>query len=69
MSLHVVQLMVMAVGTVGCGVVDLCGSESTILIALLVMFVVVVYKNGKFNIHDGGIGGLYLGMCHNFQIE
>ncbi len=59
MCLHVVQLMVMAVGTVGCGVVDLCGSESTILIAF-----VVAYKNRKYNIHDqvGGIGGLYLGM-------
>ncbi len=38
--------MVMAVGTVGCGVVDLCGSESTILIAFVVSFV-VAYKNRK----------------------
>ncbi len=51
MSLHVVQLMVMAVGTVGCGVVDLCGSEATILIAFVVSFV-VAYKNRKYNIHD-----------------
>ncbi len=27
-SLHLVQLKVMAVGTVGCGVVDLCGSNA-----------------------------------------
>ncbi len=61
--------MVMAVGTVDCGVVDLCGSESTILIAFVVLFV-FAYKNRKCNIHDqvGGIGGLYLGMWHNFQI-
>ncbi len=43
MSLRLVQLNVMAVGTVGCGVVDLCGSESTILIAFVVLFV-VAYK-------------------------
>ena len=48
MSLHlVVQLKVMAVGTVGCGVVDLCGSnafpvlESTILIAFVVLFMAI----------------------------
>ncbi len=48
MSLRLVQLKVMAVGTVGCGVVDLCGSESTILIASVVLFV-VAYKS---KIHD-----------------
>ncbi len=48
MSLHLVQLKVMAVGTVGRGVVDLCGSESTILIAFVVLFV-VAYKNRKYN--------------------
>ena len=46
MSLRLVQLKVMAVGTVGCGVVDLCGSneflviESTILTGFVVLFVV-----------------------------
>ncbi len=60
MSLHVVQLKVMAVGTVGCGVVDLCGSnafpvQSTILIGRVVLFVVAC-KN-KFIEHyvSGGI--------------
>ncbi len=68
MCLHVVQLMVMAVGTIGCGVVDLCGSESTILIAFVVLFV-AAYKNRKFNIHYARwyFGELYLGMWHNFQ--
>ncbi len=52
--MHVVQLKVMAVGTVGCGVVDLCGSnafpvlESTILIGCLVLFVVAC-KNKRYN--------------------
>ena len=50
MSLHLVQLKVMAVGTVGCSVVDLCGSnlfpllESTILIAFVVLLVVICIK-------------------------
>ncbi len=45
--------MVMAVGTVGCGVVDLCGSESTILIAFVVLFV-VAYINININIKGEG---------------
>ncbi len=57
MFLHVVQLKVMAVGTVGCGVVDLCGSnaysflvlKSTISIGCLVLFVVAC-KNNSLNI-------------------
>ncbi len=46
MSLHLVQLKVMAVGTVGCGVVNLCGSNtfpvlgSTILIAFAFLVLV-----------------------------
>ncbi len=58
MFLHVVQLKVMAVGTVGCGVVDLCGSnafpvlESTILIGCVVLFVVAC-KNEHYV--SGGI--------------
>ncbi len=46
MSLHLVQLKVMAVG---CGVVDLCGSESTILIASVVLFV-VAYKHNMYRL-------------------
>ena len=61
MLLHGVQLKVMAVGTVGCGVVDLCGSnafpvlESTILIGRVVLFVVSC-KNKFIEHHvSGGI--------------
>ena len=51
MFLHFVQLKVMAVGTVGCGVVDLCASnlfpvlESTIFKFAFVVLLVVVCKN------------------------
>ena len=61
MSLHVVQLKVMAVGTVGCGVVDLCGSnafpvlESTILIGCVVLFVVACKNRINEHYVSGGI--------------
>ncbi len=57
MRMRVIQLKMMAVGTVGCGVVDLCGSnafsvlESTILIGCVVLFVVAC-KNRIIEHHN-----------------
>ncbi len=47
LSLHLVQLKMIAVGTVSCGVVNLCGSNSFPVLepATFVALFMVVYKN------------------------
>ncbi len=45
MSLRLVQLM--AVGTVGCGVVDLCGSNAFPVLELIFTFLVLVGCKNK----------------------
>ncbi len=45
MSLHVFQLKVMAVETVGCGVVDFCGSNAFPVLELTAFFLVACKIN------------------------